>query len=114
LDYSHVKDVVAKANIIINATSAGMVGKDATPFDLDLLDDINLKDKLFFDAVFNPTLTPLLKYFNSRSAVTIDGLWMMIYQGISALSIWLDIDINIADQELIRIHNLLEESINHA
>ena len=114
LDYSHVKDVVAKANIIINATSAGMVGKDAAPFDLELLDDINLKDKLFFDAVFNPTLTPLLKYFNSRSATTIDGLWMMIYQGISALSIWLDIDINIADQELIRIHNLLEESINHA
>ena len=33
---------------------------------------------------------------------------------INEIKDYVNIDINIADQELIRIHNLLEESINHA
>ncbi len=114
LDYTHIKDAVAQANIIINATSAGMVGKDSTPFDLTELDGVELKNKIFFDAVFNPLQTPLMRYFHSLGALTIDGLWMMIHQGVAALSIWLCEEIKISNQELLRIHDHLEDSISHA
>lgn len=114
LDYSHVKEAVAESDIVINATSAGMVGRDSSPFEIELLASIELKDKLFFDVVFNPLQTPLMQYFNGRGSKTIDGLWMMIYQGVAALSIWIGQDIEIADEDLSRIHNLLEESLNHA
>lgn len=113
-DYSHLREVVMKADVIINATSAGMVGKDSSPFDLVELDGIVLKNKLFLDAVFNPVLTPLLNYFNIKGAKTIDGLWMMIYQGIAAMSIWLDRTIKINDKELARIHNQLRKAVERA
>ena len=105
---------MTQADIIINATSAGMVGKDSTPFDLTKLTGVELKDKIFFDAVFNPLQTPLMQYFHSLGAATIDGLWMMIHQGVAALSIWLSEDIKISNQDLLRIHDQLKESISHA
>jgi shikimate dehydrogenase len=114
LDYTHVKDAVTEANIIINATSAGMVGKDSTPFDLTELDGVELKNKIFLDAVFNPLQTPLMRHFHSLEALTIDGLWMMIHQGVAALSIWLREDVKISNQDLLRIHDQLEDSISHA
>lgn len=113
LDYSYVLEAVRESDIVINATSAGMVGKDSAPFDIKLIKGIELKEKLFFDVVFNPLLTPLMQYFRGRGSKTVDGLWMMIYQGVAALSIWLGQDVEISDQDLVRIHNLLEESLNH-
>jgi len=114
LDYSHVQEAISEAEIIINATSAGMVGMDNSPFDVTLLDRIELKDKLFFDVVFNPLRTPLMRYFSRRGSKTIDGLWMMIYQGVAALSIWLGKDVEIQAQDLVRIHKILEKSLKNA
>src|SRR6266702_4773827 len=109
--YSEAGSLVNKSRLIINATSAGMVGKDRLPFDLALIKDVSLKDKVFLDAVFNPLKTPLLAHFKTEGAATIDGLWMMIYQGIKSLSIWFDAQIDISTDELTKIHNLLEKEI---
>jgi len=113
VSYSQIASIVDEADLIINATSTGMVGHDPTPFDPSLLNSLELKNKLFFDAVFNPLQTPLIKYFDSRGAATIDGLWMMLYQAVEALSIWLKTDISVSDHDLMRIHNRLEEALNH-
>jgi len=112
--YDKVRKNVEVSDLIINATSAGMVGKDRLPFDLAHLADLTVSEKIYLDVVFNPLDTPLLRYFNEQGAHTIDGLWMMIYQGVVALSIWLDREIEIADHDLERIHNLLEGSLSHA
>ncbi|HDR4765566.1 TPA: shikimate dehydrogenase [Bacillus thuringiensis] len=112
LPYSDVKEIVDKSDIIINTTSTGMKGNVAnSPFNIDLLKDVNLQEKLFIDAVFNPVETILLQFFSNNGAKVVDGLWMMLYQGILALSIWFDKDIDIKHSELIKIHKLLTEAI---
>lgn len=112
--YKQVDNAVDSADLIVNATSTGMIGHDPTPFDLSLLNGLELKDKLFFDAVFNPLLTPLMKYFKGQGAETIDGLWMMIYQALEAMSLWINTGISMSDQDLTRIHKKLEEALRHA
>lgn len=112
LPYYDVKEIVDKSDIIINTTSTGMKGNVVkSPFNLDLLKDVNMQEKLFIDAVFNPVETILLQFFSNNGAKIVDGLWMMLYQGILALSIWFDKDIDIKHSELIKIHKLLTEAI---
>jgi shikimate dehydrogenase len=111
--YDTVRENFDVSDLVINATSAGMVGKDRLPFDLALLANLTTNEKIYFDAVFNPLDTPLLRKFNELGAYTIDGLWMMIYQGIAALQIWLDRTIEIEDSLLEDIHSLLAKELTH-
>lgn len=113
LPYANVGEVVDEAQLVINATSAGMIGKDPLPFPIKELDGISLNNKIYFDAVFNPLETPLIKFFGSHGAVTVDGLWMMIYQGILALNIWLDKEIEITPERLEHVHRILEEELKN-
>ncbi|MGG0256896.1 shikimate dehydrogenase [Bacillus toyonensis] len=113
LPYSNVKNIVDKSDIIINTTSTGMRGNNIkTPFNIEFLEGVNMKDKIFIDAVFNPVETNLLQFFKKNDATIVDGLWMMIYQGILALSIWLDKDICKKNLNFIHIHRLLTEAIS--
>lgn len=111
--YAEVRKLVEQSQLIINATSAGMVGKEALPFDTALLESISLEGKVFLDAVFNPLKTPLLEYFETNGATTIDGLWMMIYQGVGALGIWFDRKIRTDVNDLQKIHDLMEKELQH-
>ncbi|QWI72986.1 shikimate dehydrogenase (plasmid) [Bacillus mycoides] len=113
LPYCDVRDTVDKSDIMINTTSTGMKGNMIkTPFNIELLENVNMKGKLFIDAVFNPVETILFQFFASHGAKTVDGLWMMIYQGVLALSVWLDKDINIKNSDFTKIHKLLTEAIS--
>lgn len=111
--YSDARSLIEDSQLVINATSAGMVGKDALPFDLANIDGVSLKGKVFLDAVFNPCRTPLLEYFGANGAATIDGLWMMIYQGVGALGIWFDREIQVGADDLKKIHDLMERELQH-
>ncbi|HKR81439.1 MAG TPA: shikimate dehydrogenase [Candidatus Saccharimonadales bacterium] len=111
--YSEVRKLVEQSQLIINATSAGMVGKEALPFDTALLEGAPLEGKVFLDAVFNPLRTPLLEYFEANGAITIDGLWMMIYQGVGALGIWFDRNLQINIHDLQKIHDLMQKELQH-
>jgi shikimate dehydrogenase len=112
--YTHIEESVEASQLIINATSAGMIGKEPLPFDLGEISNTVLTNKVFLDAVFNPLDTPLLEYFKTSGAITIDGLWMMIYQGVGALSIWLDKELHITCTDLQRIHSLLKKELHNA
>jgi shikimate dehydrogenase len=112
-NYSELNSYINKSQLIINATSAGMIGNDPLPFDINLISKINFNNKIFFDVVFNPLRTPLIDYFEKQGAITIDGLWMMIYQGIASLSIWLDQEITITRKCLEKIHKDLKKELNN-
>ncbi|MDR2338209.1 MAG: hypothetical protein LBE20_06170 [Deltaproteobacteria bacterium] len=106
-------EAIDDSTIIINATSAGMLGMPSfTPFDTDLICGLDVSKKIFFDFVFNPVHTSLLNYFKDKGATTIDGLWLMIYQGINALSLWLDCEVQPTEKILLELHNELEITIN--
>ncbi len=111
--YSKASEHLQVSQLIINATSAGMIGKDATPLDLATIEEVDFAGKVFLDAVFKPLKTPLLTHFESKGATVIDGLWMMIYQAVGALEVWFDRDIEVSTTKLQRIHNLLEKELQH-
>ncbi len=75
--------LVAEADILVNATSVGMeadrsvVPASALHADLAVL-----------DAVYTPVETRLLRDAASAGATTVDGAWMLLYQGVAAFERW--------------------------
>lgn len=90
-------------DIIINSTSVGMYPDiDDCPLELNSLNGA----ELVYDLIYNPFETKLLKYGNAIGAKTVNGLLMLIYQGIKSFEIWTDELILREDEELI--YNLLK------
>jgi shikimate dehydrogenase len=76
-------DRVRDADILVNATSVGMEA-DETPVPADLLH----ADLAVLDAVYSPVETRLLCDAAAAGARTIDGAWMLLFQGVEAFEIW--------------------------
>jgi len=74
---------VADADLLVNATSVGM-DEDATPVPADALHP----DLAVLDAVYSPVETRLLRDARAAGATTVDGAWMLLYQGVEAFETW--------------------------
>ncbi|GAA0513782.1 shikimate dehydrogenase [Halorubrum aquaticum] len=74
---------VPAADVLVNATSVGME-EDATPVPADLLH----ADLAVLDAVYTPTETRLLREAAAAGATTIEGAWMLLFQGVEAFERW--------------------------
>jgi shikimate dehydrogenase len=80
---------LADSAIIVNATPIGMRGFMADEMPLELKDFENLNpDTVFYDIVYNPIKTILIKEAEKRGFRTIEGLDMLIYQAQRAIEIW--------------------------
>jgi shikimate dehydrogenase len=74
-----------EADIIINATSLGMYPRDGeTPIPKELLK----KGMLVMDIVYKPLQTKLLREAKGKGCLTVDGLEMLIRQGMAQFEIW--------------------------
>jgi len=80
-------DLLADADVLVNATSVGME-EDATPVPADALHG----DLGVLDAVYRPLETRLLRDAAAVGATTVDGAWMLLYQGVEAFERWTDRD----------------------
>jgi shikimate dehydrogenase len=84
-------DRLADADILVNATSVGMeenrspVPRAALHADLTVL-----------DAVYTPVETRLLREAAAVGAHTVDGAWMLLYQGVEAFERWTGRDAPVA------------------
>ncbi|MFB6235632.1 MAG: shikimate dehydrogenase [Halopenitus sp.] len=76
---------VPAADVLVNATSVGMES-DETPVSKELLH----ADMAVLDAVYTPIETRLLRAADAVGATTIDGAWMLLFQGVEAFEIWTD------------------------
>ena len=74
------------ADLLVNATSLGMVGQPALDLDLTPLPD----GATVYDAVYTPLETGLLKAARARGLKTLDGLEMLIGQAALAFDIFFD------------------------
>lgn len=83
---------LARAKLLINATPVGMwPDTDKSP----LPGGVGLNEHLaVFDLIYNPPTTKLLRCAKEEGAKTINGLNMLIYQGVEALNIWLKKEIS--------------------
>ena len=83
---ANIKTSVSPGNpieIIINATSVGMDGKSCP-----VADDLISKSHLVVDIIYNPPKTPLLQKAASFGISCVNGIDMLLYQGIEAFEIW--------------------------
>ncbi|WP_439025596.1 shikimate dehydrogenase [Haloarchaeobius sp. DT45] len=76
-------DLVPDADVLVNATSVGME-EDASPVPQTALHG-NL---VVLDAVYSPLETRLLRDAADCGATTVDGAWMLLYQGAIAFERW--------------------------
>jgi shikimate dehydrogenase len=76
-------DRVEAADVVVNATSVGMES-DESPIPADRLH----ADLAVLDAVYAPLETRLLREARAAGATTIDGAWMLLFQGVEAFETW--------------------------
>ncbi|EMA37678.1 shikimate dehydrogenase [Halococcus hamelinensis] len=75
--------LLAGADLLVNATSVGMEG-DESPVPEGALHG----DLAVLDAVYSPIETRLLRDARAAGATTVDGGWMLLYQGVAAFERW--------------------------
>jgi shikimate dehydrogenase len=80
-------ELVSAADVLVNATSVGMES-DESPVPADALHG----DLAVMDAVYRPLETRLLREASARGATTIDGAWMLLFQGVAAFELWTGTD----------------------
>lgn len=79
-------------DIVINATSIGLYPDvDATP---DIDHDTLTSQMVVADGIHNPPLSRLLKAAQARGCITVDGLRMLVGQGVIGLKYWTGINVD--------------------
>jgi shikimate dehydrogenase len=78
-----LSDLIADADVLVNATSVGME-EDRSPVPSDALHG----DLAVLDAVYSPIETRLLREAANAGATTVDGAWMLLFQGVEAFERW--------------------------
>ena len=78
-----LEGLLADADLLVNATSVGMES-DETPVPAAALHG----DLAVLDAVYTPLETRLLRKAAAAGATTIDGAWMLLFQGVEAFELW--------------------------
>jgi len=79
-------NVLSNCSLIVNSTPVGMY----PTIDDSVLStaDVFVKDQIVFDLVYNPVKTKLLQLADSKNAVTINGLNMLVQQAAKSFNLW--------------------------
>jgi len=85
--------LIREADLIVNTTPAGMkttkYENNELPYGEAFWRSLN-SGSIVYDLIYNPAPTSLLKFSAKRGCMTIDGLEMLVAQGIKSLSFWTD------------------------
>ncbi|MBX6770835.1 MAG: shikimate dehydrogenase [Chloroflexi bacterium] len=78
---------IETCDVLVNATPVGMAGHPSPAS--TVIDPAWISPRtLVVDLIYNPPITPLLAAAAARSARTLNGLGMLIYQGAAAFERW--------------------------
>jgi len=83
-DLAYLPDAMASADLLVNATSAGMVHQPNLELDLSPLK----ASAVVCDVVYVPLETDLLKQAKTRGHRTVDGLGMLLHQAVIGFELW--------------------------
>jgi len=85
--------LIREADLIVNTTPAGMkttkYENNVMPYGETFWRFLN-SQTIVYDLIYNPAPTTLLKFSAKKGCMTIDGLEMLVAQGIKSLSFWTD------------------------
>lgn len=76
--------LMADADILVNTTSLGMIGQPALEIDLTPLKS----GAVVYDVIYVPLETNLLKQAAAKGHRTVDGLGMLLHQGVEGFRRW--------------------------
>ena len=82
--WENINEVVASSSNIINTTSLGMNGETFIPINPKAIPEKSLVS----DLVYTPLETNLLKMAKDNGSRTVDGLGMLIHQGVPGFETW--------------------------
>lgn len=77
-------DLLSRADLLVNTTSLGMLGKEPLEIDLSTLKD----GAIVYDVIYVPLETRLLKDAKARGHRTVDGLGMLLHQAVHGFRHW--------------------------
>ena len=103
---SQSQNIIEEADLVVNTTPVGMkIAKhemNVLPYGESFWRSLNSKT-IVYDLIYNPAPTHLLKFSANKGCMTIDGLQMLVAQGLKSLSFWtngLEVPFNIMDDAL--------------
>ncbi|QSJ20046.1 shikimate dehydrogenase [Nostoc sp. UHCC 0702] len=87
--WNNLPNLITHANLLVNTTPIGMYPKvDESPLSAEEIK--NLPDgAIAYDLIYVPKPTQFLQLAQKQGAIAIDGLEMLVQQGVAALKIWL-------------------------
>lgn len=83
-------DLLNNCSLIVNTTPVGMY----PTIDDSVLSNANVfvKDQIVFDLVYNPVKTKFLQLAESKNAITINGLNMLVQQAAKSFNLWTGVE----------------------
>lgn len=78
--------ILNNCSLIVNSTSVGMY--PAQDDSILNTSDIFIKDQIVFDLVYNPVKTKFLQMAESKGAVPVNGLNMLVHQAAKSFNLW--------------------------
>ena len=85
--------LIQEADLIVNTTPVGMKTtkneNNLLPYGEAFWRSLNSKT-IVYDLIYNPDPTPLLKFSAKKGCMTINGLEMLLAQGMRSISFWTD------------------------
>ena len=88
---NQVQNLIQEADLIINTTPVGMKTtkeeKNLLPYGEAFWRTLDSRT-IVYDLIYNPSPTPLLKFSAKKGCMTIDGLKMLVAQGMKSISFW--------------------------
>ena len=87
VDWDHASESLEGATTVVNTTSLGMTGQAPWPVPLDRL----CRDAVVTDLVYAPLETAFLSAARARGCHCVDGLGMLLHQGVPGFERWFGI-----------------------
>ena len=88
-NWANLSSLIPAADLLVNTTPIGMSpNTDASPVDESLMQKLK-QNAIAYDLIYTPNPTRFLKLAQDRGATTLNGLEMLVQQGVKALEIWL-------------------------
>jgi shikimate dehydrogenase len=91
--WEELPKLIPQANLLVNTTPIGMYPKvDESPLSVEEIANLP-KGAIAYDLIYIPKPTQFLEQAEKQGAIAIDGLEMLVQQGVAALKIWLQQEI---------------------
>jgi len=80
---------LSTVDVVVNCSPLGMNPEDPLPFPPE-----RCREKaVVYDLIYNPPLTPLLKKAEKNGLLPVNGLGMLIFQGMKSFKLWTEKDV---------------------